>query len=69
MIKDSQVLIAIFSPSEIGKLWVTSPGSTGTNPVSYAVGWLTAVVAPVYRETNGSLIPLKKPNLAKLLWR
>ena len=38
LIEDSQVLIAIFSFSRIGKLRVTNPGSARTNPISYAVG-------------------------------
>ncbi|GAI14929.1 unnamed protein product [marine sediment metagenome] len=38
MIKDGQVLIAIFRPLRISKTWVTSPGATRTHPVSYTVG-------------------------------
>jgi hypothetical protein len=38
LIEDSQVLIAVFSSSRIGEPRITSPGSTRTDPVSYAVG-------------------------------
>jgi len=44
LIKDSQVLIAIFSSWRIGKLRVTSPGSTGADPISYAVGGQCIVI-------------------------
>jgi len=44
LIKDSQVLIAIFSSSGIGKLRVTSPGSSGTDPISHAVGRQNIIV-------------------------
>jgi hypothetical protein len=38
LIKDGQVLITIFSSLRIGKPGITSPGSTGTDPISDAVG-------------------------------
>jgi len=44
LIKDSQVLISTLSSSGIGKLRVTSPGSTGTDPISYAVGGQSIIV-------------------------
>ena len=38
LIKDGQVLIAIFSSTGIGEPGVTSPGATGTHPVSDTIG-------------------------------
>ena len=44
LIKDSQVFIAIFSSLRIGKPGITSPGSTGTDPVSDAVGGQSIII-------------------------
>jgi len=73
LIKDSQVLIAIFSSLRIGKLRVTSPGSTGTDPISYAVGGQGIVIpADIAFFSSGtrkfiSLIGAK-PAIAPAIW-
>lgn len=38
LIKDGQVFVAIFCLPGVGKFWVTSPSTTGTYPISNAVG-------------------------------
>jgi len=62
LIEYSQVLITIFSSPRIGELRVASPGSTGTDPVSYAVGRQSIIVpadiAPLSSSTHQSIFPV-----------
>jgi len=62
LIEDGQVLIAILSFPGIGKLGVTSPGSAGTDPISYAVGGqgiiIPADITFAGRGTDKSISPV-----------
>ena len=73
LIEDGQVLIAIFSSSRIGKLGVTSPGATGTDPISYAVGGqgiiVPADISLLSRGTDQSIFPVGTQSaIAPAIW-
>jgi hypothetical protein len=54
LIEDGQILVTVFGAPGIGKAWISRGRSSGTDPISYAVGW-KAIIIP-------SKVPLLRCN-------
>jgi len=53
LIKDSQILIAIFSPGAMSEFWISNSSASGANPIGYTVSG-EGVIIPTHIAFLGS---------------
>jgi hypothetical protein len=44
LIEDGQILVTVFGAPSIGKAWISRGRSSGTDPISHAVGWKAIII-------------------------
>jgi hypothetical protein len=52
LIEDGQILVTVFGAPRIGEAWISRGRSSGTDPISYTVGWKAIIIpcqAPLFR--------------------